>query len=279
MPFVGRYQEVEELAAVLAEQSPRVLVLHGPAGVGKSALAAALVKSAESGPVHWLSLDGNPTEEMTLLRLLAEHGAPRRPILNAAGRAENAGDRLLFGHLLSEQCQEHVRGSVIVLDGAQPAQPALYRLLDVLVRHRGPRLVIVTSRQELRKMSWWAAWTHVHEVRPLGSRDAIRLIEGVARSTEPAQDAELSRLAHAAQGLLVWLRVAGAVLHGPHDSPPDHVTTPDALLALATRQLDPAALGVLQRLAVRKSYTAPFSVRTVEALLPPLGAPTTFQAS
>ncbi len=270
MPFVGRDQEVEELAALLADQSPRVLVLHGLAGVGKSALAAALVERLRFGrrPVHWLSLDGNATEETVLLRLLAEHGAPRRPILTAAVRAENAGEDLLFARLLSEQVQKYVRDSVLVLDGAHAA--LLRRLLrGLLPGQSGPRLVIATSRVAISR----APRMHVHEVRPLDTPDAVRLIEGVARPGEPAQAVDPSRHARAAQGLPVWLRVAGALPPGPHDTPPDHVTTPDALLALATRRLDPAARGVLQRLALRVSNTAPFSVRTVEALLPDFGGP------
>ncbi|MCF1596485.1 AAA family ATPase [Streptomyces muensis] len=270
VPFVGRDQEVEELAAVLAERSPRVLVLHGPVGVGKSALAAALVERVGfgRGPVHWLSLDGNATEETILLRLLAEHGAPRRPILTAAVRAENAGEDLLFASLLSEQARKYVRDSVIVLDGAHPS---LRRLLHGLLPQRGdgPRLVIVTSRSDM----WRGPRMHVHEVRPLDTPDAVRLIEDMSRLVEPAQDPDPARLARAARGLPAWLRVAGALPPGPHDTPHDLIASPDALLELATSRLDPAAVVVLRCLALREPNTAPFSVRTVEALLPDFGGP------
>ncbi|MEV0223637.1 ATP-binding protein [Streptomyces sp. NPDC050704] len=271
VPFVGRDEEVEALAARLSRwaesgtnaEDPKVVVLHGSAGVGKSALAAALVERLGPRHVHWLPLDDLARAEPTLLRLLAEHGAPRRPVVEAALTADRTGDQREFARELRQQCLEHIGGSALVLDNVHPTLGR--ELLEAL--HRGTNLVIITSRQKAR---WADAGAYLHEVRPLRAPDAVRLAQEVASARRAGfrPSPEHRGLVSAARGLPLWSRVAGALLAGPEGTPPVPVRSPGRLLTLAVDLLDPAAADMLLRLAARKAGNAPFTAHTVEALLP-----------
>ncbi|QQM41116.1 ATP-binding protein [Streptomyces liliifuscus] len=271
VPFVGRDSEVEALSGRLnrwsepgtSEENPKVVVLHGPAGVGKSALAAALVERLGLRHVHWLSLSDLARAEPTLLRLLAEHGAPRWPVVEAALTADRTGDQREFARELRDQCREHIQGSALVLDGVHPTLGR--ELLEVL--HQGTNLVIITSRQKAR---WGDLGAYLHTVRPLGARDSVQLAQGVAatRWAGFSPSPEHRRLVSAARGLPLWARVAGAVLAGLEGATPLPVKGPGELLTLATDLLDPAVADMLLRLAAQEEGSAPFSALTVEALLP-----------
>ncbi|MGI5377853.1 AAA family ATPase [Streptomyces sp. CA-251387] len=265
VPFVGRDAEVEALAGVVAGGA-RTLVLHGPPGVGKSALAAALVEriGAEPGPVHWLSLDDHADAETTLLRLLAEHGAPRRPILEAAMLTDKSDPQREFDRRLWRECERHIRNSVIVLDGVGLYGEAMLGALT-----DGAGLVIVTTQFP---GLWLNRPAHVHDVLPLRTGDAAVLVQDVAQVTGTDSQV-LRRLASAARGLPVWLRVAGAVLARMGDTPPDEVSTPDDLFTLAWNRLDSGVQDALLRLAVRERNTTTFTARTVAGLLAPAGDP------
>ncbi|MEU9956020.1 ATP-binding protein [Streptomyces sp. NPDC050982] len=271
VPFVGRDSEVEALAARLnrwsepgtSDENPKVVVLHGPAGVGKSALATALVERLGLRHAHWLSLGDLARVEPTLLRLLAEHGAPRRPIIEAALTADRTGDQREFARELRQQCREHIRDSVLVLDGMHPTRGR--ELLEVL--HLGNNQVIITSRQ---KAQWAGLGTYLHEVRPLGARDAVLLAQEVAASRwagfRPGSEHRLRVLA--ARGLPLWSRVAGALLAGLEGTPPGPVNGPDELLTRTVDLLDPIVADMLLRLAALETGSTPFTAHTVEALLP-----------
>jgi hypothetical protein len=111
----GRDRETSELLLAMSGEQPEPLVLHGPAGVGKSALAAEVTRHVDA-PVHRITLGATVDVEQVLLRLLAECGASRVPIVRAAVRAPRG-----FGRALREQCDAFLDGRVVVLDGAGPS--------------------------------------------------------------------------------------------------------------------------------------------------------------
>ena len=106
--LVGREQELEAVTAELARS--RVVVLVGPAGVGKSALAAALCIDR---PVLWIDARDS----------LAEHALPRA----TTGRRDSA--------------------ELVVVDGVAEHEPA-ERIAELLQRTAMP--VVLTSRHPLQ---------------------------------------------------------------------------------------------------------------------------------
>ncbi|MEV0175167.1 NB-ARC domain-containing protein [Streptomyces sp. NPDC050803] len=256
--LVGRGWEVPELLLKLSTDRPEPLVLHGLAGVGKSALAAMVARNLNA-PVHWLTLGDTVDVEQVLLRLLAECGAPRDSIVRAATKGRSS-----FSRELRRQCVRVLSGRALVLDGVRPS--AARPLLDALRKH--PRLtVIVTTRQG----AGWARNAHLHEVRPLKSADAFVVAAAYTR-----EDSEfLEQLTTAARGLPCLARVAGALARDRRQGPQTEVRGPDELVALALDDCTSDEFRVLTLLALRGS-DAPFTVRTVRSLIqlhsPPLDA-------
>nr|WP_223190014.1 hypothetical protein [Streptomyces sp. TRM68416] len=224
--------------------------MHGPAGVGKSALAAEAVRRyveerERSGshpvPVHWLSLGDTVDVEGVLLRLLAESGAPRGPVLRAA-----LGPDRKFGRTLRNECGSRLGERVVVLDDVRPA--AARRLLSVL-RLCDRLTVIITSR---RKRGWRHA-DRLYEVGPLEPRDAAALFSAVSGSS-----AEVTPAAGMHPQLV---RIAGALVR---ELPPHALVEerPDVLVLLALQQCTPQELHLLDTLAARPSRI-PFGLRSL----------------
>ncbi|MFE2213741.1 AAA family ATPase [Streptomyces canus] len=266
VPFVGRARDVVRLAdELMSADGPDVLVLHGPAGVGKSAVAAAVARRLADRelPVHWVRFTGTETEEQVLLRLLAQHAAPRRPIVEAYTAGREA-----FGRELRRQCEAYLRDSVVVLDGARA--PLGLQILDRLGTRRRPRArVIVTSRQ---RAAWLDTDARMHAVRPLGARTSAKLAERIAGPVRlPADDpfrddAGLRALLRAAGGLPPLVRIAGVVAVRSSSRRFTDITGPDGLLGIARSLLTRDASDLLRRLAVQDP-PVPFGVRTAETLL------------
>ncbi|MGW1719916.1 AAA family ATPase [Streptomyces sp. NPDC002156] len=264
MPFVGRDAEISALAASLRDGErliSGVLILHGPAGVGKTALAAAVTKRLGVGRVHWAVPAAR--HETVLLRLLAAHGAPRREIVAAELKGNEE-----FLAVLKSQCERYIRGSIVVIDHLESGSGApahdWVNLLD-----NGHNLVIVTSRSVPPR---WESRARLHAVRPLGAPDAERLIEAVvAERTDatPVHGPQVAQLAEAAQGLPAVLRVAGGLLARFPDGAFQEISTPDALVsrALPGGYTADSHRTVLNKLAFRM-IDGPVTSRTIDALLP-----------
>ncbi|WP_406474002.1 NB-ARC domain-containing protein [Streptomyces sp. NBC_01615] len=259
---MGRDGEVARLAEQLSfdlfpASRSKVVVLHGPAGVGKSALAAevARVVAGPGGRVHWISMGDTPSAETAILRLLAECAAPRRAIVEAALMGEPA-----FSAELWRQCAENIQRSVIVLDSVGQG----YGLPLVQALHPGLNQVIITSRHDGRCGD---ANAYLHAVRRLGTQDALRLTK-YASCAEP-DDGTLPaehELVYAARGLPALLRIAGMIRRPPFTPPRLAVNSPEHLIALATGRLAAAEKDLLQRLVVW-GPSGPFTLRSVETLL------------
>ena len=96
--FVGRTKELESLS-VLLDDGPRVIFLHGIAGVGKSALLAVFVDRARAQGAAVIGLDCRaiePTERGFLHELRTAIGGPITNLDQTVQRLQSLGHRVLL---------------------------------------------------------------------------------------------------------------------------------------------------------------------------------------
>ncbi|OUD03462.1 AAA family ATPase [Streptomyces swartbergensis] len=264
--IVGRLKQLQEIDEWLRQHPPErpspdrgrppLLVLHGPAGIGKSALAARACRR-HSSTTHWITLyDATRADvEPTLLRLLGESGAARAAIVRAA-----ADDGRGFRRTLRHELAQRLRGRLLVLDGAAP--PVVRALMSFL-RHCPGLTVLVTSR---RRTGWRRTGAKLLAVPPLSNWETWHFLAGNAagsgrRSLElfwPGVVRGLPPLARVARALMAdgmprqWEQQA--------DEP-----GPRWLVRLAVAGCTPGEQDMLRRLAEQNS-AAPFTLRSVESL-------------
>ncbi|GAA0580126.1 tetratricopeptide repeat protein [Streptomyces crystallinus] len=220
-PFAGRRAEITRIAQwvhsarAATETRPTVVVLHGPAGVGRTTLAvraahqlrdqfrgACLVdlRGGGQGPQPPLS-----TRD-ALLHLLNRLGAPREQLLF---RERSSADQQV--RRLAELYHQHLTGLpvTVVLDDAVDAEQ-----VRTLVPERSDSLVLVTAARPLELPEDFPAWVHQLAVEPLDEAGAEELLREAAQEDfkEP-YDGEASVLVRElCGGLPLALRVAGSSL-------------------------------------------------------------------
>jgi predicted ATPase len=156
-PLVGRERELDDLAALIAEQ--RLVTLVGPGGVGKTRLALELARQAAAD----LEADGCLVELAP-----AGDGDAVRP---AIARALDLPDPTRLAELLGD------RTLVLVLDNCEHVIASAADVADELLR-RCPNLrLIATSREGLR-----VGGETVWPVPPLAAADAAELFFARARA-------------------------------------------------------------------------------------------------
>ncbi|MFJ2634735.1 tetratricopeptide repeat protein [Streptomyces sp. NPDC087422] len=225
-PFAGRRAHVARIAQwvhqarVSTAVRPTVVVLHGPAGSGRTTLAVRTARQLKDQfrgacvvDLRGAS-DGRtplPTRE-ALLHLLNRLGAPRDQLLFR--ERQNQEQHL---RRLSEQYQQHLRDVpvVIVLDDATDAAQ-----IRTLVPERSESLVLVTSRAPFdpEELALPGAFVHSLDVGALDADDTLELLGELAAAGGGAAPlrAEAERLRDLCAGLPIALRIAGAALPDHH---------------------------------------------------------------
>jgi predicted ATPase len=191
-PLLGRDDDLEEAADLLAEPHVRLLTLTGPGGIGKTRLALELAQFAESR-----FADG---ARFVALGAVADAERVVPTIAQALGLQESeAPEALLAGREL-----------LLVLDNFEQVLPAAPELTRVLSTAPASKLV-VTSRAALRVNG-----EHEFAVPPLGPSPAAELFVGRARALNPRLEIDeddlalIERICNRLDGLPLAIELAAA---------------------------------------------------------------------
>jgi predicted ATPase/class 3 adenylate cyclase len=193
-PFLGREQELAEVASLLEREDVRLLTLTGPGGTGKTRLA--LQAAAESADRHPHGIWWVPLAPLRTPALLPHAVAQALEIKEQPGRAisETLTDRLVGKRLL------------LLLDNAEHLLPEAATAISTLIEIGGPQ-VLVTSRERLQ-----LGGEHLYPVPVLAELDATSLFTARARQLDPAFAAppELATLCARLDNLPLALELAAA---------------------------------------------------------------------
>ncbi|WTJ96580.1 tetratricopeptide repeat protein [Streptomyces sp. NBC_01537] len=260
-PFTGRKDQLRQIsqwvhqARVSPDAGPVVVVLHGPSGSGRSALALHAARQLRDQfrgacvvDVRGAASDEPPLSTRdALLHLLNRFGAPREQLLF---RERPSHEQHL--RRLSEQYQKHLTGVPVIVVLNDATDPGLIR---ALVPRHSESLVLVTTAEPI-DLPAPGARVHTLAVEPLDSDASYELLTAYAApgSLDPRAAEEVRRLCG---GLPLALRVAGSALghrsvgrlaadlavYGPQDPV-------DRALALRYHDQPDASRRLLRRLAL-----------------------------
>ncbi|MET7734730.1 tetratricopeptide repeat protein [Streptomyces sp. NPDC005402] len=212
---MGRIRQWVQASRATTETRPTVVVLHGPPGSGRTALA---VRAAHDLKDYFrgacvVDLRGdNPQESPlstrdALLHLLNRLGAPREQLLF---RERSSPDQQV--KRLSELYHQHLTGlpvTIVLDDASDPEQ------VRALVPERSDSLILVTACEPLRLPPDLAAQVHELPVDALDAAGAEELLDAAAQSATGPYDAQSAdRIRELCGGLPLALRIAGSSL-GP----------------------------------------------------------------
>ncbi|MCE7082990.1 tetratricopeptide repeat protein [Streptomyces sp. ST2-7A] len=242
--FPGRREELTRITRLVnrdragTDTHPTIVVLHGPPGTGRTALAHHVVHELRSLFRGACSVDlrGGSEDPMSTraaaLYLMNRLGAPRDQVLQREGGGRD-GDEEPPGRLL-DRYRQHLAGLpvVIVLDDA--ADPERVR---PLIPHRSPALVLVTTSRPMDPADLLPPGDgpggaagpdpadRIHHIAPApltgaAAAELMRAALGGRRPAGPPDDpgaaGDLERLAAACAGRPLLLRLVGAALeHRP----------------------------------------------------------------
>jgi tetratricopeptide (TPR) repeat protein len=206
----GRQVLLDELSVLSRTPERGPVVLAGPGGVGKSAVAAALAERLRDRrrPVWWVSATDPASLSAGLVAVARELGASTHDVNALARGAADAPDRLW--RLLDRGSGEWL----LVFDNADDPRvlsvadsPAGVQDAGGWVRPSRYGLVLVTSRETDPRM-WEAA--RLHRVGPLAEADAAQVLRDLAPAAGDERQARV--LARLLDRFPLALHLAGSYL-------------------------------------------------------------------
>jgi len=234
--FVGRHSELAELGAALAATrgGPQVVYVHGPAGVGKSALLRQFRRQAVGAGATVVLLDGTllPRNPSGILAALADGLGCAGPEVPSSARVVNEANR-----------QATTRPLVVAIDAYDQLQAsdAWFRP-QVLYGLEAKALVILAGNREPAEL--WAldpAWLATVQLLSLGELTAAEAAVYLRRCgvVDPDLIADATRVGHG-RPLLLKLAASIALRHGRTPSGARGIA--GLLLEELTREAEPAEL-------------------------------------
>src|SRR5438094_2214739 len=276
-PLVGREAELRRLreifATVSSQRSCQLVTLVGPAGIGKSRLAAELSAGLRheartvsgrclpygDGITFWpvVQIIGALGAEDGVRDIVAgteDADAITERVLSALGSGALAPGSEMFWavrRLFEELARE--MPAVVIFEDIHWAAPTLLDLLEYLAgwTHDAPVLLLCLARPDLleERHGWLsAAKTTGMVLGPLTDAELAQLLEEIAQEW-PLDPAARARIAEAAEGNPLYVEQMAAMLAegGSVDAIPPTI---HALLAARLDRLPPDERAVLERAAV-----------------------------
>jgi class 3 adenylate cyclase/tetratricopeptide (TPR) repeat protein len=277
-PLVGREEELRTLreifATIAAERSCQIVTLVGPAGIGKSRLAAELSAGLrhEARTVSGRCLPyGDGITFWPLVQIIGALGAEDgvHEILAGADDADHVAERVLSAvgstgtlapgtemfwavrRLFEELARE--QPVVVMFEDIHWAAPTLLDLLEYLAgwTHDAPVLLLCLARPDLfEERQGWLSASNATEVvlGPLTDAELEQLLDEIAQEW-PLDAAARARIAEAAEGNPLYVEQMAAMLAegGSVDAIPPTI---HALLAARLDRLPADERAVLGRAAV-----------------------------
>jgi DNA-binding CsgD family transcriptional regulator len=223
--FIGRQEELDLLGRRLADAragSGRVVLINGPAGIGKTRLVEEFMAAAGSTPTGWgtavadagmpalwpwtRALRGLPGPRAALASLVAGDTQAAYGSADDAAATTFAADTRVVDALADEA--EAGRGLLLVLDDLHWADRATLRLLERVATEvrRLPLLVVGTHRDEagepLHGVHRHGATEDLH-LGPLDPEDARTLLSTAVAKADPSA---VRRAAQLSGGSPLYLR-------------------------------------------------------------------------
>ncbi|OIJ66023.1 hypothetical protein WN71_020350 [Streptomyces mangrovisoli] len=234
----GRASLLDELtdAVLRPHPHPRVHVLHGIGGSGKTTVALEVARRAQTSmPVWWVSAAGADTLSSGMRQLALALGADIEQIQLAWSGQASASD--LVWSLLDARTDHWL----LVVDNADDSQllaPAHGRVAGGTgwIRHpRSARGTLLVTRRS-RDPRLWGTWAELRLVDQLSPEDGAQVLLDLVGATA-GSESDAQALATDLQGLPLALRLAGAYLRESVTQPPWPGTSPVRSFAAYQRTL------------------------------------------
>ncbi|MBF6164694.1 AAA family ATPase [Streptomyces gardneri] len=208
--FVGRETELDRLGAML-DGDARLITLVGPGGIGKTRLAAEVLRRSARGrhrPVYWARLAG----------LEADSSATAQDVMQSAVRTDPSSPptRAALVRTLASG-DRSAEGAVLVLDNCEHLLGAVAAMIAELLEAAPGLTILATSREPIG----WAD-EYIVAVPPLSPRQSLELFRqraeliGRAIPDEREQMAVAARICRRVDHNPLFIRLAAARLrHQP----------------------------------------------------------------